>query len=87
MKSESGHTQPLVTLWTAAYQAPLPIGFSRQEYWSGVPLPSSKPFLGHFISRFPSATHKYPHLEKQKDVPINHNLSLRQNLQFMYLYN
>ena len=29
-----------VTPWTAAYQAPLSIGFSRQEYWSGVPLPS-----------------------------------------------
>ena len=27
------------TPWTAAYQAPLPMGFSRQEYWSGVPLP------------------------------------------------
>ena len=26
--------------WTAAYQAPPSIGFSRQEYWSGVPLPS-----------------------------------------------
>ena len=25
------------TLWTAAYQAPLSMGFSRQEYWSGVP--------------------------------------------------
>ena len=29
-----------VTPWTAAYQAPLPMGFSRQEYWSGLPLPS-----------------------------------------------
>ena len=28
------------TPWTAAYQAPPPMGFSRQEYWSGVPLPS-----------------------------------------------
>ena len=28
------------TAWTAAYQAPLSMGFSRQEYWSGVPLPS-----------------------------------------------
>ena len=28
------------TPWTAAYQAPLPMGFSRQEYGSGVPLPS-----------------------------------------------
>ena len=26
--------------WITAYQAPLSMGFSRQEYWSGVPLPS-----------------------------------------------
>ena len=32
--------QLLVTPWTAAYQAPPSMGFSRQEYWSGVPLPS-----------------------------------------------
>ena len=31
--------QLLATPWIAAYQAPLPMGFSRQEYWSGVPLP------------------------------------------------
>ena len=30
----------LVTPWTAVYQAPPSMGFSRQEYWSGVPLPS-----------------------------------------------
>ena len=30
----------LETPWTAAHQAPLSMGFSRQEYWSGVPLPS-----------------------------------------------
>ena len=29
-----------VTPWTAAYQAPLSMGFSRQEYWSGLPFPS-----------------------------------------------
>ena len=28
-----------VTLWTVAHQAPLSMGFSRQEYWSGVPCP------------------------------------------------
>ena len=27
------------TLWTVAQQAPLPMGFSRQEYWSGLPCP------------------------------------------------
>ena len=32
--------QFLATPWTAAHQAPLPMGFSRQEYWSGLPLPS-----------------------------------------------
>ena len=30
----------LATPWTAAHQAPLSMGFSKQEYWSGVPLPS-----------------------------------------------
>ena len=29
-----------VTLWTVAYQAPLSMGFSRQQYWSGLPFPS-----------------------------------------------
>ena len=28
------------TPWTVAYQAPTSMGFSRQEYWSGVPFPS-----------------------------------------------
>ena len=32
--------QVLATLWTVALQAPLSMGFYRQEYWSGVPLPS-----------------------------------------------
>ena len=42
------------TPWTAAYQAPLSMGFSRQEYWSGVPLPSlmlklKLQYFGHLI--------------------------------------
>ena len=39
-----------VTPWAAAYQAPLSMGFSRQEYWSGVPSPSpSQPLASaHF---------------------------------------
>ena len=31
--------QLFVTLWTVAHQAPLSMGFSRQEYWSGLPCP------------------------------------------------
>ena len=34
------HVQLFMTSWTVAYQAPPFMGFSRQEYWSGVPLPS-----------------------------------------------
>ena len=29
-----------MTAWTVAHQAPLSMGFSRQEYWSGLPFPS-----------------------------------------------
>ena len=42
----------LATPWTAAHQAPPSMGFSRQEYWSGVPLPSpfqSLPFPKEFV--------------------------------------
>ena len=34
--------QLCVTLWTVAYKAPLSIGFSRQEYWNGLPCPSPR---------------------------------------------
>ena len=34
------HVSLFATLWTAAHQAPLSMGFSRQEYWSGLPFPS-----------------------------------------------
>ena len=41
MKGKSlSRVQLLATPWTAAYQAPPSMGFSRQEYWSGMPLPS-----------------------------------------------
>ena len=41
------HVRLFATLWTVAHQAPLSMGFSRQEYWNGLPFPplgeSSKP--------------------------------------------
>ena len=41
MKVKSlSRVQLFLTPWTVAYQAPLSMGFSRQEYWSGLPLPS-----------------------------------------------
>ena len=38
--SRFSHAQLFATLWTAAHQAPLSMGFSRQEHWSGLPFPS-----------------------------------------------
>ena len=43
----------LVTSWTAAHQAPPSMGFSRQEYWSGVPLPSPNMLSRLVISFLP----------------------------------
>ena len=34
------HVQLFATLWTVARQAPLPMEFSRQEYWTGLPFPT-----------------------------------------------
>ena len=34
------HVRLFATLWTVACEAPLSMGFPRQEYWSGLPLPS-----------------------------------------------
>ena len=43
-ESESlSHVRLLATPWTAAHQAPSSMGFSRQEYWSGVPSPQWLP--------------------------------------------
>ena len=38
--SHFGHVQYFATLWLVAHQAPMSMGFSRQEYWSGFSLPS-----------------------------------------------
>ena len=40
MLSYFSHVQLCATLWTVACQAPLSMGFSRQEYWSALALPS-----------------------------------------------
>ena len=43
--------RPSVTPWTAAFQAPPSMGFSRQEYWSGVPLPSNKLIVKQLLEK------------------------------------
>ena len=43
------HVQLFVTMWAIAFQAPLSMGFSRQEYWSGLPYPSPGDLPGQGI--------------------------------------
>ena len=38
--SSFSHVRLFATPWTVAHHAPLPMGFSRQEYWSGFPFPA-----------------------------------------------
>ena len=48
--SRFSHVQLFVTPWTVARQAPLSMGFSRQEYWSGLPCPLQDTAVGLSIS-------------------------------------
>ena len=45
MLSYFSHVRLLATLWAVAHPVPLPMGFSRQEYWSGLPCPLPGDFL------------------------------------------
>ena len=51
--SRFSRVRPCATPQTAAHQAPLSLGFSRQEYWNGVPFPS--PIHAYMLSRFSRA--------------------------------
>ena len=53
-----GWVQFFVTLWTLAQQGPLPMEFSKQEYWSGLPFlpPGDLPDLGIELMSLVSAT-------------------------------
>ena len=68
VKSESEVAQScptLATLWTTAYQAPPSMGFSRQKYWSGVPLSSPQKTENLLTQKteltLPSPTHMHIH--------------------------
>jgi len=59
-----------VTPWTAAYQAPPSMGFSSQEYWSEVPLPSLKNTLEGINSRITEAEEWISELEdRMVEIP------------------
>ena len=64
VKSPS-HVRLLATPWTAAYQAPPSMGFSRQEYWSGVPLPSQ------IRQSYPTAKIREPLSQRGRIFPLS----------------
>ena len=76
------HVWLFATPWTAAYQAPLSMGFSRQEYWSGLPLPSRVTLLQslityrsiHLINCFKSSHHFSEKLSHMLGNTRNNNL-------------
>ena len=47
--------------WTVAYQAPLSMGFSRQDYWSGLPFPSPLSHTCMAYTNMLTYTHMYIH--------------------------
>jgi len=65
-----------VTPWTAAYQAPRSMGFSRQEYWSGVPSSSPNSFINGSIFLKISLICKI----LQEEISLNARKSNPQNL-------
>ena len=71
MKVKSlNHVQLLATPWTAAYQTPPSMGFSRQEYWSGVPLPSPRTNLDSILKRRDITLSTKIHLVKAMVFPF-----------------
>ena len=56
---------PLMTLWTVARQSPLSMGFSRKEYWSGLPFPT----LGDLSDPEIQARSPALHVDSLQDEP------------------
>ena len=70
------HAQLFPTPWTVARQAPLFMGFPRQEYWSGLPFPS--PIMEYSV-QFSSVAQSYPTLcdsmnHSTPGLPVHHQL-------------
>ena len=60
-ESEVSRVRLLAIPWTAAYQAPLSMGFSRQEYWSGVPLPYIAFIMWRYVPSIPAFWRVFNH--------------------------
>ena len=70
VKSQSEVAQLCPTPWTTAYQAPPSVGFSRQEYWSGGPLPSPMTNLNSILKSRDITLPTKVHLVKAMVFPV-----------------
>ena len=61
---ELSHIRVFATSWTVACQAPLSMGFPREEYWSGVPLPSPE-------AAWEAGLHVMHHSAKEKHCELH----------------
>ena len=69
------HVRLFATPWTTSYQVPPSMGFSRQEYWSGVPLPSPTKFL---------PSHKWKRFFKRNKQNHPYNISLSREAEALH---
>ena len=87
--SQSSHFLLFATPWTVASQAPLSVGFPRQEYWSGLPFPSlgvpgpgTKPtslaLAGRFFTDEPPGKPHLPNTQPRSGLMNENSLSLKQ---------
>ena len=67
----------IVTLWTVARQAPLSVGFSRQEYWSGLPCPPPRDLpdpgmepMSHASCTGRQVLYRWCHLGRPSDIHL-----------------
>ena len=83
--------QLFATPWTAAYQSPPSMGFSRQEYWSGVPLPSpsettSTPQNSKISPKDLNDYHKVSRFFILQSIPPTINHSFLKNGLFLFIF-
>ena len=70
----------LETPWTAAYQAPPSMGFSKQEYWSGVPLPSPAQVPYSLPNSPPYICSRLSHIQMKQNTALFQILKLKQHM-------
>ena len=76
------HVQLYVTLWTVAHQAPLSMGVPRQEYWNGLPCPSSRDLPDPRMEPLSLGASAL----QADSLPLSHQRSPRYVYVYIYIY-